>query len=192
MLIKKIGSQTAWAAVLTLTGLLLTTPTNAAEFTLTSPDLKPNATLSDEQVFNGFGCHGGNVSPALNWSDAPKGTQGFGLMVYDPDAPTGSGWWHWVVFNLPATQTGLPKGAGTLNSKQAPVGAIQSRTDFGQAGYGGPCPPVGNKPHRYQFTVFALKTATLPLDANAPAAMVGFYLHQNALGMATLQGYYGR
>ncbi len=175
-----------------LVGWLLSSGVGAAGLTLSSPDLAPNATLAGEQVFNGFGCHGGNISPALVWSGAPVETKSFGVTMYDPDAPTGSGWWHWVVFNLPATVGGLPKGAGDPASTKAPSNVVQSRTDFGQGGYGGPCPPMGNPAHRYQFTVFALKTETIPLDENAPAAMVGFYLHQNAISTATLQGYYGR
>ena len=176
-----------------LAGVLLAPSADAAEFTLTSPDLKPGGTIADEQVFNGFGCHGSNISPALFWSNAPEGTKSFGLTVYDPDAPTGSGWWHWLVFNIPSDSHGLKRGAGNPRSNTVtPPGLVQSRTDFDQSGYGGPCPPVGDKPHRYQFTLFALKTATLPLDANSSAAKVGFYLRQNMLGNATLQGYYGR
>jgi len=107
-------------------------------------------------------------------------------------SPTGSGWWHWVVFNIPVTATGIPKNARNVEANLLPAGSIQSRTDFGQSGYGGPCPPAGSKPHRYQFTVYALKVDKLPLDENAPAAMVGFYLHQNLLGKAVLSARYGR
>jgi Raf kinase inhibitor-like YbhB/YbcL family protein len=178
---------TAFALAVSLAGAA-----SAGGFTLTSPDLKPGARLAEQQVFKGFGCEGGNVSPELAWQGAPKGTRSFAVTVYDPDAPTGSGWWHWVVFNLPADASGLKKGAGDAKAGLLPAGAVQSRTDFNQAGYGGPCPPVGDKPHRYQFTVYALKTDKLPLDADAPAAMVGFYLHQNMLGKAELLGRYGR
>ncbi|TCJ14988.1 YbhB/YbcL family Raf kinase inhibitor-like protein [Parasulfuritortus cantonensis] len=164
----------------------------AGDFRLTSPELQPGARLADEQVFNGFGCQGGNVSPALAWSGVPAGTKSLAVTVYDPDAPTGSGWWHWLVFNLPADTRALAKGAGAVQAGLMPAGAVQSRTDFNQPGYGGPCPPVGDKPHRYIFTVYALKADSLPLDANAPAAMVGFYLHQNTLGKAVLTGRYGR
>ncbi|CAK0779998.1 DLP12 prophage; periplasmic protein YbcL [Gammaproteobacteria bacterium] len=183
--------KTGKTAIL-LTGLLLATTATAVEFTLTSPELKPDAMIANEQVFKGFGCQGSNISPELTWQGAPKGTKSFGLTVYDPDAPTGSGWWHWVIFNIPADTTGLKKGAGDAKGKQTPAEVVQSRTDFGQVGYGGPCPPVGDKPHRYQFTIFALKTEKLPLDENTPAAMVGFYLRQNRLGTATLQGLFGR
>lgn len=164
----------------------------AAGFALTSPEIHPGARIADEQVFNGFGCTGGNVSPALSWHGAPKGTKSFAVTAYDPDAPTGSGWWHWVVFNLPADSTGLKKGAGDPKAGLMPAGTVQSRTDFGQAGFGGPCPPVGDKPHHYIFTVYALKVDSLPLDENSPAAMVGYYLHANMLGKAELTGRYGR
>ncbi len=171
---------------------LATTTVLAGGFSLTSPELRQGARLAQEQVFKGFGCEGGNVSPALAWEGAPQGTQSFAVTVYDPDAPTGSGWWHWVVFNLPAGTTGLRKGAGDPKAGLMPAGAVQSRTDFGQTGYGGPCPPVGDKPHRYIFTVHALKLDKLPLDESRPAAMVGFYINQNSLGQAVLMGRYGR
>lgn len=170
-------------------GVLFAQGAAAAKFEVTSPDIKKNGTIAEEQVFDGFGCKGGNLSPALNWTGAPAGTKSYAVTVYDPDAPTGSGWWHWVVFNIPATAKGLPKNAG---AQALPAGSVQSRTDFGKPGYGGPCPPVGDKAHRYQFTVHALKVDTLPLDENAPAAMVGFYLHQNALEKAVLNARYGR
>jgi hypothetical protein len=170
----------------------LATAAHAGGFGLSSPEIKPGSRLAAEQVFKGFGCEGGNVSPELAWQGAPKGTKSLAVTAYDPDAPTGSGWWHWVVFNLPADTTGLKKGAGDPKANLMPTGAVQSRTDFGQTGYGGPCPPVGDKPHHYIFTVYALKTDKLPLDENSPAAMVGYYLHQNLLGKATLLGRYGR
>lgn len=173
-------------------GSLLFTQALAAEFVVRSPDIKPGGKISEEQVFNGFGCQGGNISPALDWSGAPAGTQSYAVTVYDPDAPTGSGWWHWVVFNIPASAKGLSKGAGYARGASLPPGSIQSRTDFGQPGYGGPCPPTGDKPHRYTFTVHALKVDKLPLDADSPAAMVGYFLHQNTLKKAVLNAQYGR
>ena len=165
---------------------------HAADFTLSSPQITPGSNIADEQVFNSFGCQGANVSPALSWQGAPSGTKSFAITVYDPDAPTGSGWWHWVVFNIPASANGLPKNAGNPERQLAPAGSVQSRTDFGKPGYGGPCPPAGDKPHRYQFTVYALKTDKLPLADDAPAAMVGFYLQQNLIKKATLPARYGR
>lgn len=173
--------------------LALSTPAVwAGGFSVSSPQLKSGGRLALEQVFNSFGCTGQNVSPALNWTNPPTGTQSYAITVYDPDAPTGSGWWHWVVFNIPASATGVPKNAGDLNAKLLPAGSVQSRTDFGTPGYGGGCPPAGDKPHRYFFTVHALKTDKLPLDENASGAMVGFYLGQNTLGKATIQVKYSR
>jgi Raf kinase inhibitor-like YbhB/YbcL family protein len=164
----------------------------AAQFSVSSPDVRVNAAIGPEQVFNGFGCTGGNISPALQWFNPPASTKSFAVTMYDPDAPTGSGWWHWVMFNIPASAKGLAKNAGSIPAKLAPADAIQSRTDFNQPGYGGPCPPKGDKPHRYIFSVYALKVDKLPLDENAPAAMVGFYLHQNTIDKAMFRTKYGR
>ncbi|WP_280153110.1 YbhB/YbcL family Raf kinase inhibitor-like protein [Piscinibacter sp. XHJ-5] len=165
---------------------------HAAGFTLASPTAKPNAKLPDTHVFNSFGCSGKNISPALKWSGAPKDTKSFAVTVYDPDAPTGSGWWHWVVINLPATTTELPEGAGSADGKGLPSGAMQVRTDFGAPGFGGACPPKGDKPHRYIFTVYALKTDKLDVPAEGTAALAGFMINANKLGSATFTSKYGR
>ena len=164
---------------------------HAAGFTLSSPTIKPGSTLTQAQVFNGFGCSGQNISPALNWSGAPAGTKSFAVTVYDPDAPTGSGWWHWVVINLPADSTGLVEGAGSAAGK-LPAGAVQGRTDFGTAAFGGACPPAGAKPHRYIFTVFALKTDKIDVPADASAALIGFMLNANKLATASFTAKFGR
>jgi Raf kinase inhibitor-like YbhB/YbcL family protein len=164
----------------------------AAGFTLSSPDIKPGAMLANTYVFNAFGCSGENKSPALKWSGAPKDTKSYALTVYDPDAPTGSGWWHWVVYNIPADATELAAGAGTANSTALPKGATQGRTDFGTAAFGGACPPQGDKPHRYVFTVYALKTDKLDAPADASAALIGFMIHANQLAKASFTAKYGR
>jgi len=164
----------------------------AQTMTLTSPDIAPGAKIADEQVFSSFGCTGGNISPALSWSGAPQGTKSFALSVYDPDAPTGSGFWHWVVFNISPDTTSLAKGAGDPKSDAAPKGAIEARTDFGAPGYGGPCPPKGDKPHHYIFTIFAVDVDKLDADENATAAVVGFNLHFHTLAKASLTALYGR
>jgi Raf kinase inhibitor-like YbhB/YbcL family protein len=161
----------------------------ADAMTITSPDIAPGARIADEQVYTE--CSGKNVSPALAWSGAPKETKSFALTVYDPDAPTGSGWWHWVVFNIPPDVMSLPKGAGDPKSANAPKGAVQSRTDFGVPGYGGPCPPKGDPPHHYQFTIFAVDVPKLEGDENTTAATVGFMLHFHTLAKATLTGIWG-
>ena len=165
---------------------------HAAGFTLSSPTVKPGSMLTDAQVFKGFGCEGKNISPALKWSGAPAGTKSYAVTVYDPDAPTGSGWWHWVVYNLPASATELPEGAGGADGKGLPAGAVQGRTDFGAAGFGGACPPPGDKPHRYIFTVYALKTDKIDVPADATAALVGFMINANKLGKASFEAKYGR
>jgi len=164
----------------------------AHHFSLTSRDLKPGGTIPTRNVANVMGCPGQNVSPALSWSGAPAGTKSFVVTTYDPDAPTGSGFWHWVVYNIPASTTSLPAGAGDPKSGTLPAGATQGNTDLAQPGYLGPCPPAGDTPHRYIFTVYALKTAKLDLPANATAAMVGFNVHANQLAKATLTAKWGR
>lgn len=162
-----------------------------AGFTLTSTDISPDRKIDARHVFNGFGCTGENVSPALTWSDPPPGTQSFALMVHDPDAPTGSGWWHWVVYNIPADARSLPAGAGTPDGKLLPEGTVQGRTDFGVAGYGGPCPPPG-RVHRYFFRLHALKVPKLELPADATAALVGFNVNANTIAVAGLMATYSR
>ena len=165
---------------------------SAQAFSLTSPDIKPGGKIAEEQAFNSFGCTGKNISPALNWSGAPKNAKSFALMVYDPDAPTGSGFWHWVVFNISPDTMGLAKGAGDPKSDAAPKGAVQSRTDYGSMGYGGPCPPKGDKPHHYHFMLFAVDVDKLDADENASAAVVGFNLHYHTIAKTELLGLYGR
>ncbi len=170
--------------------LLSASPALAAgTFTLRSADIKEGGTLPERHVANVFGCSGGNVSPQLSWSGAPAGTKSFVLTVYDPDAPTGSGWWHWVVYDIPAATTELPAGAG--DGSALPEGAKQARTDFGSPGYGGACPPPG-KPHRYVFTVFALRVEKLEVPADATPALIGFMTRANALGSAKMTVRYGR
>ena len=163
----------------------------AEPFSLSSAEIKSNATIAEAQVFKGFGCEGGNVSPSLSWRNPPAGTKSFAVTVYDPDAPTGSGWWHWVVYNIPANVTQLPAAAGDPKRNSLPAGAAQGNTDFGTPGYGGPCPPPG-KPHHYVFTVYALDADKLDVPANATAAYVGFNVHAHTIGKATLTALYGR
>lgn len=166
---------------------------SAVAFELTSPDISPDQPIADRHVFDGFGCKGGNVSPALAWSSPPEGTKSFALLVHDPDAPTGgAGWWHWVVYNLPASANGLAQGAGSADGARLPAGAVQHRTDFGPPGWGGPCPPVGDQPHRYVFTLHALKVEKLEIPEGATASLVGFMVNANSIGKASLTARYGR
>lgn len=178
------------ALILVGLSLLWTSAVHAGQFTLASDDL--HGQLTQAQVYSGFGCKGNNISPSLKWSDAPGQTKSFAVTVYDPDAPTGSGWWHWVVFNIPADTKELKEGAGDPRKKLMPKGSIQSITDYAATGFGGACPPEGDKPHRYVFTVYALDVAKLDLDEKTPPAMVGFYLNQHLIAKASLIAYYGR
>ena len=164
----------------------------AGDFTLSSATLADGGTLTSAQVLEGFGCHGGNRSPGLSWKGEPAGTRSFAVTVYDPDAPTGSGWWHWVVIDLPATAHRLAEGAGDTTGKALPAGAVQGRTDYGVPGFGGACPPPGDKPHRYVFTVYALKVPHIDVPKDASAAMIGYMIHANSLGSASMQATYGR
>lgn len=158
---------------------------HSSAFTLSSPDFEDGDYIHLRHVMTGEPYQGDNLSPALQWDHVPEGTQSFAVTVYDPDAPTGSGWWHWLVFNLPADTRSLPRGA-LPDGAMLPAGAVQSITDFGVPGYGGPRPPKGHGAHRYQFTVFALKVPTLDLPADTMPAKVGFMLNANALGTAKI------
>ncbi|WP_416370296.1 YbhB/YbcL family Raf kinase inhibitor-like protein [Tritonibacter mobilis] len=159
-------------------------PAAAETFTLTSTTIAEGQQLDAAQVFQGFGCEGGNTSPDLAWSGAPDGTESFAVTVYDPDAPTGSGWWHWFAFNIPADVTELPAGAGV------PEGTVELTNDYGAVGFGGACPPPGEV-HRYQFTVHALGT-TLELDDSVSNALAGFMVNANSLASASITAVYTR
>ena len=174
-------------------GCALAGAAHAQQFKLTSAGIKAGGAIAEEQVFNGFGCSGENVSPQLAWSGAPKEAKSFALLVHDPDAPTGgAGWWHWVVINIPANVKELKKGAGKGDGSGLPAGAAHVNTDFGGPGWGGPCPPAGDKPHRYNFTLHALKVEKLDLPKGATASLAGFMVNANSTGKATLTGKYGR
>ena len=159
-------------------------------FTLKSNNLGGNATKLEE--FNGFGCTGENTSPQLSWSGVPEGTKSFAITMYDPDAPTGSGWWHWVVFDIPTDVNSLLENAGNVEKGLMPKGAIQSITNYGVPGYGGPCPPENHGIHQYVITVHALKVDKLGLDANTSPAIVGYYIWNNTIAKASIVTYYER
>lgn len=161
---------------------------SAQAFELSSTDISDNATLSAAQVYSGFGCSGGNLAPQLSWKDAPAGTQSFALTVYDPDAPTGSGWWHWTVFDIPASVSQLPRGA---TAKTLPAGSQQGRNDYGSQSFGGACPPAGSAPHRYVFTLHALKVAHLEAPPGASSALLGYLINSSRIASATLTPLYG-
>jgi hypothetical protein len=163
-----------------------------AGFHLMSADIAKGVTMRSAQVFNGFGCTGQNISPAIMWHNAPAGTKSYALMMYDPDAPTGSGWWHSVVYNIPATVSSLPAGAGTADGAKLPAGAKQGATDFGTLGDRGPCPPTRAKPHRYSFRVHALKVDKIDVPENATAALIGYNVNANTRAVAEIMARYGR
>lgn len=160
-------------------------------FTMSSSDISNDQPLTEKQVFQGLGCSGANISPQLSWKNPPAGTKSFAITVYDPDAPTGSGWWHWTVVNIPAGVHAIAAGAGSQTRAELPAGAVQGRNDFGFAGFGGACPPAGAKPHRYQFTVWALSRDKLPIDSNSSGALVGFMLNSNVIAKTQLTTTYG-
>ncbi|MES2298164.1 MAG: YbhB/YbcL family Raf kinase inhibitor-like protein [Pseudomonadota bacterium] len=165
----------------------------AARFELTSPDLGTAKAIPERHAFNSFGCTGENVSPALSWKNAPAGTKSYAVIVHDPDAKTGAGGFrHWVVVNLPESATGIASGSAKMGNSALPEGGEQIATDFGAPGWGGPCPPKGEKAHRYQFTVYALKVEKLDLPQNASAGLAGFMVNMNSLGKADFVKTYGR
>jgi Raf kinase inhibitor-like YbhB/YbcL family protein len=153
-------------------------------FTIKSNDL--GGQFTNEFTANSFGCNGSNKSPELNWTGAPEGTQSFAITMYDPDAPTGSGFWHWVVVDIPATIHELKQGAGDIKSNIAPQGSLQSINDTGAPGYQGPCPGTGEAAHRYIITVYALGAAKLGTTASTTAAITGFLLGKQVLAKASL------
>lgn len=174
-------------------------------FMLSSPDLA-SGSFDNKYILNGFGCSGGNISPALEWRNVPAGTKSLAVQIHDPDAPTGSGFWHWAVYNIPPTATGLPQGAGN-SSATLPAPAFGGSTDFQDTGatgangnYGGPCPPVGDIPHRYMFTVYALAVDDLQKAGGIPktgtSALHAFVLNKGIgaglLGKASFTATYGR
>jgi Raf kinase inhibitor-like YbhB/YbcL family protein len=178
--------------LLLLVFICVSTVSYAGEFVLSSPEIDDNTSLSEEQVYKGFGCLGQNSSPALVWSGAPEGTKTYAITVFDPDAPTGSGWWHWLVYNIPSHVGGVVAGAGTTSGDLLPLGAIQGRSDYGEYTFGGACPPQGEEAHRYVFTVHALKSEKLDVPKDASAALISFLVNANSLGKASITATYGR
>lgn len=158
---------------------------------LSSPDIKEGHFMAKTFEFAGFGCAGANKSPALNWSDLPAGIKSVAVTVYDPDAPTEAGWWHWLVVDIPVATTSLVQGAGSEGGK-LPEGSRSFINDFGVKNFGGACPPEGHGMHRYQFTVWALPDAKLEVPDNANPALVGYMLNAKALAKKTLTATYAR
>jgi Raf kinase inhibitor-like YbhB/YbcL family protein len=161
-----------------------------ASFTVTSTDVRDGEPQSKRQVFDGMGAGGENISPQLSWQGAPAGTQSYAVTCFDPDAPTPSGFWHWVVVDVPASVTELASGAGESDAT-LPDGAFHLRTDFGTAAYGGAAPPAGDPPHRYYYVVHAVDVPTLELDRSASPAVASFNLVFHTLARAVITPVYG-
>jgi len=170
---------------LILAALLASNSALAGSLTLSSTDIANGKFMAKAQEFQGFGCSGGNQSPQLSWAGAPAGTAAFAILVHDPDAPTGSGWWHWQLVNIPKNVTSLAAGAA------APAGSRQMNNDYGAKGFGGACPPPKHGVHRYQFTVYAL-SQKLDLPENASGALTGYMVRANSLDSSTIEALYQR
>jgi Raf kinase inhibitor-like YbhB/YbcL family protein len=178
-------NQQLGVKLLVTLSLILASFSQAME--LKSGDVKSGSKIGNDFVYQGMGCTGKNLSPELHWSGAPKDTKSFAITVYDPKAPTGSGWWHWVLIDIPASTTSLKQG---WKASEAGFGR-EMITDFGSPGYGGPCPPPGPR-HPYIFTVHALKTEKLDLPDGATHAFARFLIEANTLKKASFTAYYGR
>jgi len=184
----------AMRTVLGILALLFTTlglmpAADLPTFTLTSTSWHEGKPIPKQSAFSGFGVGGGNISPDLAWSGAPATTQSYALTIYDPDAPTGAGFWHWVVFNIPGTATGLPAGAGEPTTKTAWTNGL---TDYGVHGYGGPAPPPGDAPHHYIVTVYALSIPKLDLTPDTTNAMLKFMIRGHVVATASLTATFAR
>ncbi len=170
-----------------LTLILVSTSATASSFTLSSTDI--HEPLSKAQAFNRSGCGGKNISPQLSWNNAPAGTKSFAITVYDPDARAGSGWWHWVVFNIPGNINQIKTG---VSQEAMPAGSVESMNSYGMKGFGGACPPEGDQPHRYIFTVYALDINKINQSADAKPELIGSFLNRHAIAKASLMTHYGR
>lgn len=186
----KISSMKTIATFFCALSLIAVLPALAGTLTLSSQDIAQGELMNKKQEFNGFGCNGEDMSPQLAWSNIPKGTKSFALTVYDPDAPTGSGWWHWQLVNIPVTVIQLPPNAGSAVQDLAPVGSRQIQNDYGITGFGGACPPEGHGVHRYRFTIHALSIETLELPENASGALTGYMINSNSIGSSTIESLY--
>lgn len=177
----------------TVLSLSISVSAFAGSLTLSSTDIAQNEFMNKAQEFKGFGCTGDDLSPHLAWTNIPKGTKSFAITAYDPDAPTGSGWWHWQVINIPKNVTELATGAGSKNTAIAGQDSIQQLTnDYGIKAFGGACPPSGHGVHRYRFTIHALSVEKIELPENATAALAGYMINANTIESNTIEALYKR
>lgn len=167
-------------------------PASAADFQLTSSDIGPDQPLAQDFVFSGFGCTGGNQSPALRWSGAPAATKSYAVALFDPDAMQGRGFWHWLMVNIPADTTSLNRDAGKIDGSKMPHGAAQIKNGFRVAGYSGSCPPTADQPHGYVMTVYALKVAKMDVPVDATSSSMLAAIEMNSLGKASITYHFGR
>lgn len=190
---RRAPSSRIMACLLALVCTIGATASGASDFVLTSSDSRLVVSVPEKYTAKAFGCSGGNTSPALSWHGTPAGTKSFVLTLFDPDErSTPSGWWHWVVYDLPPSTDHLSEGAGALNGKSLPGGAQQGRSDLGEDAYHGPCPAAGDPPHRYVFTLYALDVAKLPVAAESSGGMVTSVVQDHLLGKAVFIAHYGR
>ena len=164
---------------------------DVATFEVTSDDIADGATLSNAQVADFMGYSGENLSPQLSWRGFPEATKAFAITVHDPDAPTGSGFWHWVALNIPLNVTDVASGAGSDGAVNLPDGVVQLRNDAGTRGYAGAAPPAGDLPHRYVHTIHALDVERLDVESDAAPAIAGFNLRFHAIARAQIVPVFG-
>lgn len=178
----------------------LAAPVAYAQMKVTSGEVKNGGVSPESMEANVFGCDGGNISPSLKWTGVPAGTKSFAIILFDRDGPTGPppngrrGFWHWIAFNIPASTTSIPKNAGDVKANLMPAGVIQSRNSYGFDGFGGMCPPKGDKLHHYMLTVYAVDEDKLQAakDDMVSPEVVGFETHFHSKGIAALHWTYGR
>lgn len=160
-------------------------------FTVESNDVADGQQMSDAQVYNSFGMSGQNISPHLRWHGFPAETRSFSVTCYDPDAPTGSGFWHWVLIDVPVSVTELPSGAASGEASGLPPGSFCVRNDYGSKDFGGAAPPAGDPPHRYVFAVHAVDSEKLGIDSSVSPAVAGFNLRFHTIARGLLIPVFG-
>jgi Raf kinase inhibitor-like YbhB/YbcL family protein len=178
--------------LLSALSLSLSASVFAGSLTLSSQDIAEGKFMDKNQEFTGFGCSGDNLSPQLTWENVPKNTKSFAITAYDTDAPTGSGWWHWQVVNIPVSVMTLASNAGSTTEDLLPKGSVQIQNDYGSRGFGGACPPSGHGVHHYRFTIHALSVEKLELPADVSGALTGYMINANTIESSTIESLYKR